>query len=174
MFRRVLDATKPVQRLIEPASLWRLSCMADERKLPILARLLYGLNFALYNNVLHHKVRVGKDVRLAHCAIGTVIHAQTTIGARCTIHQMVTIAAENPLGSPHRIIIGDDVFIGPHAIILGTPGRSLKIGNRAVIGAGAVVARDLPEAAVVAAVPARIVRSADGPHADVPGAGSSP
>jgi hypothetical protein len=32
----------------------------------------------------------------------------------------------------------------------------------------------LPEAAVVAAVPARIVRSADGPHADVPGAGSSP
>ena len=50
--------------------------------------------------------------------------------------------------------IGDDVWIGTRVIIL--PG--VKVGNHAVIGAGAVVAKDVPPWAVVAGNPAEIIR----------------
>ncbi len=50
--------------------------------------------------------------------------------------------------------IGDDVWIGTRVIIL--PGR--KIGKGSVIGAGAVVTKDIPEYAVAAGNPARVIR----------------
>ena len=49
--------------------------------------------------------------------------------------------------------IGDYVFIGPRAIIL--PG--VKIGQGAVVAAGAVVTKDVPERAIVGGVPAKII-----------------
>jgi acetyltransferase-like isoleucine patch superfamily enzyme len=51
------------------------------------------------------------------------------------------------------VSIGDDVFVGARAVIL----KGVHIGNGAVIGAGAVVTRDVPAYAVVAGNPARIV-----------------
>jgi len=57
--------------------------------------------------------------------------------------------------SPSRIVIGEDVWIGTHAIIVG----GVTIGKGAVIGAGAVVNRDIPEYAIAAGVPARVVKS---------------
>ena len=53
-----------------------------------------------------------------------------------------------------RLIIGNDVWIGANVTILG----GLKIGDGAVIGANAVVTRDIPPYAVVAGVPAKIIR----------------
>jgi len=50
--------------------------------------------------------------------------------------------------------IGNDVWIGARAIIL----PAVTVGDGAIIGAGAVVTRDVPPYAVVAGVPARIVR----------------
>ena len=53
------------------------------------------------------------------------------------------------------IRIGDDVWIGTGAMILGR----VTIGPHAVVAAGAVVTRDVPEAAIVGGVPARIIRT---------------
>ena len=56
---------------------------------------------------------------------------------------------------PRRpIIIGNDVWIGTRTIIL--PG--VTIGDKAVIGAGSVVTKDVPACAIVAGNPARIIR----------------
>lgn len=52
------------------------------------------------------------------------------------------------------VTIGNDVWIGQNAIILG----GLNIGNGAVIGAGAVVTKDVPDYAVVGGVPAKIIK----------------
>ena len=58
-------------------------------------------------------------------------------------------------GTAHNpVVIGDDVWIGQRAMIM--PG--VKIGSHSVVGAGAVVTKDVPEWAVVAGVPAKVVR----------------
>jgi maltose O-acetyltransferase len=53
--------------------------------------------------------------------------------------------------------IGSDVWVGGGAIIL--PG--VRIGSRAVIGAGSVVTRDVPEGVFAAGNPCRVIRSID-------------
>ena len=53
------------------------------------------------------------------------------------------------------VIIGDDVWIGRRVIIL--PG--VKIGTGSVIGAGAVVAKDIPDYSIAVGVPAKAVKS---------------
>jgi len=55
------------------------------------------------------------------------------------------------------ITIGSDVYIGTNVTIL--PG--VKIGNKVIIGAGAVVTRDIPDNSVAAGVPARVIKTAD-------------
>ena len=54
------------------------------------------------------------------------------------------------------IHLGDNVWIGSGAILLG----GITVGSHAVIGAGAVVTRDIPEYAVAVGVPARVIRQA--------------
>jgi acetyltransferase-like isoleucine patch superfamily enzyme len=89
------------------------------------------------------------------------------IGDNCMISQFVSIVASNhsiARGSPirdqpwdtksNRICIGDDVWIGTHAVIL--PGVTLGTGS--VIGAGAVVTSEIPGYAVAAGIPAEVMR----------------
>jgi len=52
------------------------------------------------------------------------------------------------------VVIGDDVWIGSRAILL----SGVRIGKGAIIGAGAVVAKDVPEWAIVVGNPARVVK----------------
>lgn len=53
-----------------------------------------------------------------------------------------------------QVIIGHDVWIGANAIVMG----GVKIGNGAIIGAGAVVTKDVPPFSIVGGVPARIIK----------------
>ena len=60
-----------------------------------------------------------------------------------------------PLKFGQGIIVEDDAWIGANATIL----AGVRIGKAAVIGAGAVVTRDIPSGTVWAGVPARQLRS---------------
>ena len=55
---------------------------------------------------------------------------------------------------PRKVTICDDVWIGARVIIL--PG--VTIGKGSIIGAGAVVTKDVPEYAVVGGVPAKVIK----------------
>lgn len=62
--------------------------------------------------------------------------------------------------SPRPVIIGDDVWIGARCILL--PG--VTIGKGAVLGAGAVVTKNVPDWAIVGGNPAKIIRYRDQSH----------
>ncbi len=51
-------------------------------------------------------------------------------------------------------IVGNDVYIGYHAIIL----SGVKVGNGVIIGAGAVVTQNIPDYAIVGGNPARVIK----------------
>lgn len=84
------------------------------------------------------------------------------IGDGSMIGMNVTISTLNhglPLEKRHTtfsspVIIGNNAWIGSNATIL--PG--VTIGNNAVVAAGAVVSKEVPENAVVAGVPAKVVK----------------
>lgn len=63
-----------------------------------------------------------------------------------------------------RIVVGDDVWIGANAVIV----AGVTIGSHVVIAAGAVVTRDIPDYAIAAGVPARVIadRRERAPDAD--------
>jgi serine O-acetyltransferase len=75
------------------------------------------------------------------------------IGKNCNLSQGVTIG--DGVRDDHRgfPVIGDNVFVGPGAKIFG----GIRVGDNVAIGANAVVLSDVPENAVVAGVPGRIV-----------------
>jgi serine O-acetyltransferase len=80
---------------------------------------------------------------------GVVINSSVRGGARVFLEHQVTIGAEKEAAP----VLGDDVFIGAGAKILG----DVRIGNNVKIGANAVVITDIPDGATAVGVPARVV-----------------
>jgi serine O-acetyltransferase len=84
-----------------------------------------------------------RDVFMPH-PYGIIIHSKTQIGQRVVIMQQVTLGGRQ-LGVNEAPIIEDDVYIGAGAKVLG----NVRIGRHAVVGANAVVTRDVPPGATV-------------------------
>lgn len=119
------------------------------------------------------RISIGDDVGLS----GTVICAATRIeiGAECLIGADVQIVDTDfhsvaPQGRCHGnpdtqvlsapVKIGRNVFIGAGVRVL----KGVSIGDNSVIGAASVVTRDVPDNAVAAGNPARVIRLLDGPN----------
>lgn len=100
---------------------------------------------------LNREATIGRDLHIVH-GWNIKIHPQAVIGARVGIMHDVTIGTTpDDEGAP---IIGDDVFIGAGARVLG----SVKVGNGARIGANSLVISDVPPGTTAVGVPARIMR----------------
>ncbi len=99
---------------------------------------------------------------------GIVVNPGVEIGVNCLISQQVTLGTKRGGGIPQ---IGGHVDIGAGAKILG----QVIIHEHAQIGANAVVTHDVPSHAVVAGIPARVIRPGDGcPVIDAPGIRQQP
>ena len=137
-----------------PVVIVRLAEFFSANRLGLLAKLSSMFNVAIFGIEVSPKVSIGGGLFLPH-TVGTVIGA-ASIGHNCTIMQGVTLGAlESDLSftSAKRPIIGNDVVIGSGAKILG----GITVGDRARIGANAVVLIDVPAESVAVGVPARII-----------------
>ncbi|MFZ4682217.1 MAG: DapH/DapD/GlmU-related protein [Terrimicrobiaceae bacterium] len=141
-----------------PEQLWALSRSLYRNNRPRLSRAVKTVNWFLHKCLLPSEAVVGRDILLEHYALGIVLHPQVTIGDNCRIFHHVTLAAESPIGSPHRIILGDNVTIGAHSVVVARQNSNLTIGNNSLLGAGSVLLTDIPPFEVWAGNPARKIK----------------
>lgn len=102
---------------------------------------------------IKYSTAIGDGFEIFHSAHGSVISPGTIIGKNVSLRQNTTIGAKGFSGSDKSPIIMDDVTIGPNVCIIG----DITIGKGAIIGAGAVVVKDVPADAIVAGNPAKII-----------------
>ena len=115
-------------------------------------------------------VRIGDNVYITdpiNCELDVTRPWLLQIGDDCLITDNVVVLTHDfsfstvskcSLGtypSCGKVTIGNNVFIGTHAIIL--PG--VTVGNNVIIGAGSIVSKDIPDNVVVAGSPAKIVNN---------------
>lgn len=112
-------------------------------------RYLFGID-------LKRNTKIGKGFYIGHFS-GIVISSKAVIGNNCNISQGVTIGIAGKGENRGCPIIGNNVYIGAGAKIIG----KITIGNNVAIGANAVVTKDIPDNAVVGGIPAKII-SMDG------------
>lgn len=117
----------------------------------VLSLLLFNRTKMKYGVDIAPTAVIGKDFNIVHIG-GIVIGGDVVIGNKVTIQNGVTLGMKKP-SCRAMPCIHDNVFIGTGAKVLG----GVTIGNGAFIGASSVVLNDVPEFAIVAGIPARIV-----------------
>lgn len=132
---------------------WKISNWFWRHHLTPLAFIGRGIIRVIFSADIPYKMEIGKGTKFPHCALGSLFHPETKIGENCKILHGVTCGGKG--GNDKLPIIGNNVWIGTHAVILG----DVKIGNNAIIGAGAVVVKDVPPNTVVGGNPAKIIKA---------------
>jgi serine O-acetyltransferase len=104
-----------------------------------------------YGFQIYPETEIGEGFYLGHWG-SLVINPKTKIGKNCNIAQGVTIGQQNRGKNAGFPVIGDEVWIGPNAVIVG----KVNIGSNVLIAPNAYVNFDVPANSVVAGNPAKI------------------
>ena len=113
---------------------------------PCGAHITIGSNthFAPYG-VLYGPLTIGSNVAVAaHVVFASVGHG----------YDRVDVPMVDQPTTSRQIVIEDDVWIGANAVIIG----GVTVGTGTIVGAGAVVTKDVPPFGVVGGTPARVIR----------------
>lgn len=130
----------------------RIAHWLFEAKLYFLARVINHISRFLTAIDIHPGAEIGKNFFIDHGF--TVIGETAEIGDNVTIYQCVTLGGTNPTsgkGGKRHPTIEDNVIIGSGAQIIGP----ITVGERARVGANAVVMEDVPEGATMVGLKAR-------------------
>jgi serine O-acetyltransferase len=84
---------------------------------------------------------------------GIVISHRAVIGRNCNLSPGVTLGIANRGSRQGVPVVGEGVYIGPGAKLVG----AVTIGDNVAVGANCVVTKDVPDNAVVVGVPARVI-----------------
>ena len=89
--------------------------------------------------------------------MGAILGGRATVGKNCHIGAGAVLAGVIEPASATPVIVEDGVLVGANAVVI----EGVHVGKNAVVAAGAVVLEDVPENAVVAGCPARVIKQRD-------------
>lgn len=131
--------------------LWRHGLRWLARMNSQLARFLTGIE-------IHPGARIGRHFFIDH-GMGVVIGETADIGDNVTLYHQVTLGGTTWDAGKRHPTLEDNVVVGAGAKVLGP----ITVGVGARVGSNSVVVRDVPAAATVVGIPARVVSKAREP-----------
>lgn len=123
------------------------------KKLFLIARLISEKAKRKTGIEIHPGATIGKNLFIDH-GMGVVIGETAIIGNNVILFHGVTLGGTGKETGKRHPTIGNNVFIGSGAKILG----NIKIGNNVKIGANAVVLSNIPDNTTVIGIPGKIVK----------------
>jgi len=141
-------------------SFWMRTCTYSKTKF-ILRFLFFPIAWLIlahyeykYGISISYKTQIGSGFYIGHFG-GIFINHKAVVGKNCNISQQVTIGRTNRGGRKGTPVIGDNVYIGPGAKVIG----NVHVGNNVAIGANCVVTKDIPDNSVVVGIPGKVISS---------------
>ncbi len=130
-------------------------------KLPLLRPLLLGLCLIWQKSIeiltgisIPYTASIGQSFYIGHFG-GIIINAKAVIGDNCNISQGVTIGVSGRGEKRGVPIIGNSVYIGANAVIIGL----ITIGDHCVIAANSLVTKTIDNHKTVIGVPAQVINN---------------
>lgn len=137
---------------------WMRTCVFGRSNLVLkitiypIARLMLRRCRYKYGISIPFITEIGSGLCIGHFG-GIFVNWKSRIGRNCNISHGVTLGQGNRGKNKGYPTIGDNVYIGPGAKIIG----GVRVGDNVAIGANCVVTKDAPDNAVVVGVPGKII-----------------
>lgn len=119
--------------------LHRMAHWFKSRGIPVLGPMIARLNQFLTGVEIGPGAVIGPGLRISH-GYGIVVGGYARIGRNALLLHQVTIGSPHPATVEKMPVIGDNVFIGAGAKVIG----EITVGDDVFIGVNAIVARDIP------------------------------
>ncbi|MFA6635975.1 MAG: serine O-acetyltransferase EpsC [Candidatus Omnitrophota bacterium] len=132
---------------------YRVTNFLRRKKVPFLPRLFSQTTKWFTGIEIHPGASIGKGLFIDH-GMGVVIGETAVIGDNVTLFQGVTLGGTGKEKGKRHPTILDNTVIGAGAKVLG----NITVGKNVMIGANAVVLRDVPDDSTVVGVPGRVAR----------------
>ena len=118
----------------------------------VMSRLMINRYQYKYGICIPYNARIAEGLYIGHYG-GIFVNHEARIGKNCNINQDVSIGATYGGRNPGIPVIGDNVYLGPGAKIIG----GITLGGNVAVGANCVVNIDVPDSGVVIGNPCKIV-----------------
>jgi len=135
---------------------FRVGKIIYQIKVPVLSHLLkiffqlfWFFLTTFYGIWIDLSCKIGSGFYIGHFG-AIIIHGD--FGNNCSVGQAITIGSKGAGKSDGWPVLGDDVYIGAGAKVIG----NIRVGNHVVIGANSVVLSDVPDNSLVVGAPGKI------------------
>lgn len=120
-------------------------------RVPVLPKLIQLLIFLIFNSKVTPDSKIGKGTYCVCRGVATVLIPGTDIGDNCVLGLRFSTVRKFPYKGVPKI--GSNVWVGPNVIVAGP----VVIEDNVVIAGNSFVDKSVPEGAIVAGTPARII-----------------